>query len=347
MPSITRNLLKGLGRIFPDCVTLGQAIAFNMFLAFFPLLLLAVGLLSGTSIFQDAMKEIPARLSVILPPGSTEVVTDYFLRRGLHQMRWIYLGLGGTLIAGSQVMMGFIEGFRVIEGDPIPLRFWRRQLRALGLLCLTIVPILAVTALTVFGKPFRARVLDQPGPKRLAKNGERGHSQYRHNRQAQKPQRTQLAPPVAQWNRVSLDHSETFDESHHHLRAGNQRSSKTQVDPAHLVQPAAQKIVGHNLGAAGRQDHAQTGGNLFHSVLKNRSPAQQADGQKQQREKCEEHVERDRLPERHAVGENPPETLQQIPGYAGHGSLVCYWTCASGSRCHSLGPQPKNARIIH
>jgi membrane protein len=163
MSNLSRNLLRGLGRIFPDCVTLGQAIAFNMFLAFFPLLLLAVGLLSGTDIFEDAMKEIPTRLSVILPPGSTEVVFDYFLRRGSHPMRWIYLGLGGTLIAGSQVMMGFIEGFRLIEGDPIPLRYWRRQFRALGLLLLTIVPILAVTALTVFGKPFRAWLIQYTG----------------------------------------------------------------------------------------------------------------------------------------------------------------------------------------
>jgi len=163
MPTIMRNLLRGCGRIFPDCVTLGQAIAFNMFLAFFPMLLFAVGLLGGTSIFQEAMREIPARLSVILPPSSTEVVFDYFLRRGLHPTRWLYLGLGGTLLAGSQVMMGFIEGFRIIEGDPIPLGYWRRQFRALCLLCLTIVPMLAVVALTVFGKPFRNWLIQRTG----------------------------------------------------------------------------------------------------------------------------------------------------------------------------------------
>jgi len=156
MPSILRNLLRGCARIFPDCVTLGQAIAFNMFLAFFPMLLFAVGLLSGTSFFQDALREIPAHLNVILPPSSTEVVAEYFLRRGLHPERWVYLGLIGTLLAGSQVMMGFIECFRIIEGDPIPLGYWRRQVRALVMLCLTIVPVLAVVGLTVFGKAFRA-----------------------------------------------------------------------------------------------------------------------------------------------------------------------------------------------
>ena len=39
-------------------------------------------------------------------------------------------------------MVGLMEGFRVIEGDLIELDYWRRQGRALGLLCLTIVPML-------------------------------------------------------------------------------------------------------------------------------------------------------------------------------------------------------------
>ena len=72
MEGILRKLVRALGRIFPDCVTLSQAIAFNMFLAFFPLLLFALGLLGATSLFPDALQEIPNRLSLILPPGSSE-----------------------------------------------------------------------------------------------------------------------------------------------------------------------------------------------------------------------------------------------------------------------------------
>ncbi|HXQ24875.1 MAG TPA: YihY/virulence factor BrkB family protein [Candidatus Acidoferrales bacterium] len=151
-----RNLVRAFGRIFPDCVTLSQAIAFNMFLAFFPLLLLVLGLLSGTSLFHDALREIPERLTQILPPGSTQVVAEYFVRKAVHPWRWALLGLGGTLLAGTQVMMGFIEGFRVVEGDLLQPGYWRRQVRALGLLCLTIVPIQIVVVLTVFGKQVRA-----------------------------------------------------------------------------------------------------------------------------------------------------------------------------------------------
>ena len=149
---LLRNLLRAFGRIFPDCVTLSQAIAFNMFLAFFPLLLLALGLLSGTSLFPEALREIPNRLMAILPPGSMRVVAAYFVRRTVHPGRWIVLGLGGTLLAGTQTMVVLMEGFRVIEGDLIGPGYWRRQARALVLLCITIIPMLAVVVLTVFGK---------------------------------------------------------------------------------------------------------------------------------------------------------------------------------------------------
>jgi membrane protein len=153
---VSRKLIRAFGRVFPDCVTLSQAVAFNMFLAFFPLLLLALGLLGGTSLFPEAIREIPNRLMAILPPGSARVVTEYFVRKTVHPGRWILLGLAGTLLAGTQTMVGLMEGFRVIEGDLIETGYWRRQVRALGLLCLTIVPMLIVVVLTVFGKQMRA-----------------------------------------------------------------------------------------------------------------------------------------------------------------------------------------------
>jgi membrane protein len=74
----------------------------------------------------------------------------------VHPWRWFFLGFAGTLLAGTQVMVGYMEGFRVVEGDIFVRGYWRRQARALGLLCLTIVPMLAVVFLTVFGKQVRS-----------------------------------------------------------------------------------------------------------------------------------------------------------------------------------------------
>jgi membrane protein len=155
MPAFLRQLAGALRRLFPDCVILSQGIAFAMFLAFFPLLMLSLGLLGGTSLFRDALREIPRGLDLILPPGSSEVLSDYFVRRSVHPARWIWLGLGGTLVAGMQAMVGYMEGFRSIEGDLTRPPYLLRQARALVLVCLTIAPMLAVVGLTVFGKQTR------------------------------------------------------------------------------------------------------------------------------------------------------------------------------------------------
>jgi membrane protein len=170
MERLMKHFFRGLGRIFPGCVTLSQAIAFNMFLAFFPMLLLILGLFSSTGYFHTAMKELPERLRLILPPGSETVVLQYFVRRGVHPWRWISLGLGGTLIAGSQVMVGYVEGFRLIEGDILRLGYWRLHLRALILLCLTLVPSLLVVILTVFGKQVRGWLIRQFGMSSLIRD---------------------------------------------------------------------------------------------------------------------------------------------------------------------------------
>ena len=163
MDRILNSLFRGFTRVFPGCMTLSQAIAFNMFLAFFPMLLLVLGILSSKDSFHGAVRELPERLRLILPPGSEDVVLQYFTRKGVHPWKWFLLGLGGTLLAGSQVMAGLIEGFRIIEADEFRQSYWRIQARSLLLLLLTIVPSLVVIILTVFGKQARTWLIHQFG----------------------------------------------------------------------------------------------------------------------------------------------------------------------------------------
>jgi uncharacterized BrkB/YihY/UPF0761 family membrane protein len=140
-----------------------------MFLAFFPLLLFSLGFMAITSHFVDAVREIPDRLSLILPPGSMTVVAAYFVRRVLRPWRWMIFGLLGTMLAGTQVMAGYMEGFRIIEGDLLGPTYWRRQLRALSLLCLTIVPMLSVVILTVYGRQIREWLVLETGSASVAR----------------------------------------------------------------------------------------------------------------------------------------------------------------------------------
>src|SRR6202046_1819287 len=129
MDRILRLLFRGLGRVFPGCVTLSQAIAFNMFLAFFPMLLLVLGGLSSKESFHTALRDLPEHLRVIIPPVSEDLS----------------------------------EGFRIIEGDLIQKGYLRTHGRALALLVLTSVPSLSVIILTVFGKQVRGWLILQVG----------------------------------------------------------------------------------------------------------------------------------------------------------------------------------------
>jgi membrane protein len=162
MLTIGQKLRGSLTRTIPACVMQAQAVAFNMFLAFFPMLLFALGLLT-TNRLQSAVKEIPERLRYVLPPGTERVLIEYLGRHGTHSWSWAWLGFGGTLLAGTQVMIGLMDGFRIIAGETERPSFLKRQLRALLLLCLTLAPWVAAVTLTIFGKQARTWLIHRIG----------------------------------------------------------------------------------------------------------------------------------------------------------------------------------------
>ncbi len=60
-------------------------------------------------------------------------------------------------------MIGLMDGFRIIVGDQSRPRFWSRQLRALLLLCLTVIPGVAAVTVTVFGRQLRTWLVAEFG----------------------------------------------------------------------------------------------------------------------------------------------------------------------------------------
>lgn len=163
MDTFWRDLRRAFLRVIPACFTQAQAVAFNMFLSFFPVLLLVLGVLTSTSRMQEAAQELPAALRVILPEGTHRLVLEFLGRREPYPWKLILLGLGGTLLIGTQVMLGLMEGFRIAAGDPPQRRLLRRYFRALVLLMLTIAPWLATVVFTVFAKQVRAWLIQQVG----------------------------------------------------------------------------------------------------------------------------------------------------------------------------------------
>lgn len=145
-----------------------QAVAFNMFLAFFSSLLIVLGLMSN-ALRGKSGQELAARLSAILPPGSGQLVSDFLLRREVNPWAWVLLGWLGTLLVGSQVMKLTMEGIHMIYGDRERHSFLGRQLRGLLLFSVSIVAWLVAAALSFFGRPLREWMTRGFGPPPLVR----------------------------------------------------------------------------------------------------------------------------------------------------------------------------------
>ena len=152
---VLKRILRSFQRVFPRCSVISQAIAFNLFLAFFPTLLFAVGFASGWIGAKTATMEAIKDFVGFLPPGSQSVVSEFLTRRGPDVWKYAILGWAGTLLAGSQVMKQLMDGIHLIYGDEERLGFFHRQLRGLALLLITMAPILIAGILGVFGRQIR------------------------------------------------------------------------------------------------------------------------------------------------------------------------------------------------
>jgi membrane protein len=142
-------------RFYPRCSMVAQAIAFNVFLAFFPTLLLAVGFASTWLGSKTDTLEAIRSFTEFLPPGSQGIVIDFLARNGPHVWRYALIGALGTLLGGTQVMKLLMEGIHLIYGSQDRSGFWCRQFDGLVLLLITIAPILLAGILGVFGRPLR------------------------------------------------------------------------------------------------------------------------------------------------------------------------------------------------
>jgi len=162
MGQFLRCLWRALGRIWPACVTYAQAAAFNMFIAFFPMILLILGVVSSFAFLRNGVEDMITGLGPLMPPGIALVMEDFLKRHAEHPVSWISVGLLGTLIAGTQMMRMLIEGFHVAQGKERP-RTIEQIPRALGLLCVTLAPTVLAIALTVFGKQMRIAMQQQFG----------------------------------------------------------------------------------------------------------------------------------------------------------------------------------------
>jgi membrane protein len=153
--ALSKRALSMFGRVFPRCGMISQAVAYNLFLAFFPTLLIAVGFATSPIGERTNLFDMITDLTRLLPPGSQQIVSEFIVKRGPQAWKWALVGWAGTLLAGTQVMRLLMEGIQTVYGDHGRPRYLQRQLRSLLLLLVTIAPLLIAAILGVFGRPLR------------------------------------------------------------------------------------------------------------------------------------------------------------------------------------------------
>ena len=158
MQSICKHLWRALLRVVPAGLTQAQAIAFVMFLSFFPVLLLSLGLLRLSGWSANPAGELPWSFQLVLPSGSIQLVREFLEPLEGTPWRLILLGLFGTFLVGTQAMANYVDGFAIVWRDPQKPSYFVRYRRALSMLLLTIVPWMLTGILTVFGRELRTWV---------------------------------------------------------------------------------------------------------------------------------------------------------------------------------------------
>src|SRR5450432_844002 len=161
--ALAKRAFSIFGRVFPECGTISQAVAFNLFLAFFPTLLIAVAFATSPIGKRTNLLDLISDLTEVLPPGSKQIVSEFLINRGPEAWKWALVGWTGTLLAGTQVMRLLMEGIHLVYDDPERPGFLHRQLRSVALLLITIAPLMIAAILGVFGKPLRHWVADAFG----------------------------------------------------------------------------------------------------------------------------------------------------------------------------------------
>jgi membrane protein len=125
LTALARKLFRTLARVIPECSMVSQAVAFNMFLAFFAVLVTALSLMKS-SLEGKSGQQVAMRISAVLPPGSWQLISGYVWRQEAYTWYLPFIGWVGTLLVGSQIIKLMIKGIELIYGDhATPLRLYR------------------------------------------------------------------------------------------------------------------------------------------------------------------------------------------------------------------------------
>jgi membrane protein len=165
MRRVLRSIRKTLWRALDhDAFNTAKAAAYSAMLCFFPAVLVITELIAQVPAGSSLVGEFRGSMEAFLPPG-----TIYLLQNSLneHPLQSTQVILSATLVAvfaGLGVMLSLMEGFRrAYRQRRDGWGFWQRQLRALMLVPIVLVPLALASLLLVFGHQIEGWMIARSG----------------------------------------------------------------------------------------------------------------------------------------------------------------------------------------
>jgi len=141
-----------------NCFGIAKGAAYSALLSFFPVLTSATAVLVQThaQFISDPIKNF---LSEVVPPGTEDLVMHQFQARGARPWLVIVVAALVSLWAASSVIKSLIEGFQAAYRVPRNRNFWSNTGVAASLVLLSAIPLVAASALLLFGNQVEHVVL--------------------------------------------------------------------------------------------------------------------------------------------------------------------------------------------
>jgi membrane protein len=142
-----------------DSTNLAQSAAYSAIVALFPALIVAAALIALLPDVNAFKIEAAEFFDEVLPPNVFPLLTGYFVSStvgpdGLpHTTRALVAATIVSLIGGSSTIATLMEGLHRAAGVPIQTwSFWRKRIRSLLLVPLSLLPFAIASVLVVFGR---------------------------------------------------------------------------------------------------------------------------------------------------------------------------------------------------
>jgi membrane protein len=156
------NVLKRAFKQFlaDDCMALAQQVAFSSLLAFFPAMILLVGLLGLIGAYED-LKEFLGTVAPGAVIQAIEIAQESAAGQEASASVAFVIGLFGAVWAASGAMNAIIKAVNRAYERPETRPFWKVRLYAILLVAATGLTTAAMFLLIVFGGPLGEAIADQ------------------------------------------------------------------------------------------------------------------------------------------------------------------------------------------